>query len=61
LTQKDKILNLLRDKKTVTNYELNDICFRYGARLLDLRNDGYVITSKHIKDSLWEFTYEGSL
>jgi hypothetical protein len=61
LTQKQRILKLLRDKKTVTNYELNEIGFRYGARLADLRSDGYVITSQHIKDSLWHFTLEGSV
>lgn len=55
MTQCERILQLLEEKESVTNIELNSVCFRYGARLLDLRNQGHDIKSKHIKDSLWEF------
>jgi vacuolar-type H+-ATPase subunit D/Vma8 len=60
LTQKERILRLLQDKRTVTNYELFDIAFRYPARILELRNDGYVIDSKQVKGSKWQFTYVGT-
>lgn len=56
VTQRDKILELLREKGTVSNYDLNSIAFRYGARLQELRDNGYVITSRHIKGSKWTFT-----
>ena len=35
-----------------TNDELNDICFRYGARLLELRRDGYTITTTPLRGGL---------
>lgn len=59
LTQTERILRLLKTKRRVTNVELFDIAYRYPARLLELRNDGYLIDSHHIKDSLWEFVYRG--
>ena len=56
VTQCDKILERLQ-QGSVTNIELNrDICFRYGARIMDLREQGYNIKSKHIKGSIWEFS-----
>lgn len=58
-TQTKKILGLLKTKKTVTNYELNQICFRYAARIHDLRSEGYRIVSNHVGGSLWTFVYKG--
>jgi hypothetical protein len=45
-TKKDRILDLLKRRKTVSQRELNDIAYRYGARLFDLRADGYRIATK---------------
>lgn len=61
LTQKQRILNTLKDHYTtgVTNITLNSICFRYAARINDLRNDGYIIESKKSKGSVWIFYYIG--
>lgn len=58
LTQVEKILQLLKEAgdKGVTNIQLNEIAFRYSARLNDLRRDGYKIQATHIKDSIWKFT-----
>ena len=41
--QRDKILGLLRERGSagVGNRELNALCFRYGARLFEIRRDGY--------------------
>lgn len=59
-TQAQKILEILQLKGTVTNAELNDrVCFRYGARIHELRRLGYVIRTTRIKQGLWTFTYEG--
>ena len=58
-TQTSKILKLFKLKGSATNHELNRICFRYGARIHDLRKEGHIIKSNHIKDSLWEFSYHG--
>lgn len=57
--QAKKILALLKSRGTVTNYELNKIAFRYSARIMDLRKEGYRIVSNKVKGSLWEFTYRG--
>lgn len=45
LSQRDKILRLLTQRrgKLVNMRRLNDICFRYGARISDLRKQGYKI------------------
>jgi hypothetical protein len=39
-SQKDKIKSLLSDGHWHSFNELNRICYRYSARLLDLKNDG---------------------
>ena len=58
MTQRDKILNLLVEsgEQGVLNIQLNNIAFRYGARLAELREDGYSIRSSHIKGAVWRFT-----
>ncbi len=58
-TQTGKILRLLKKHGELTNYELNRICFRYGARLQELRREGHIIVSVHDKDSRWRFIYKG--
>lgn len=52
-----KIIALLEKKKKVTNRELNNICFRYGARLWELRHElGYDI--KTHREGLGFFSFE---
>jgi hypothetical protein len=59
LTQTAKILKLLKENGSATNLELNKLCFRYGARIFDLRKEGHDILSVHEKDSKWRFIYKG--
>ena len=61
LSQTARILNLLKTKKRVTNRELNRICFRYGARIYELRNEGHDIRTERVKDGLYEFVYFGHI
>lgn len=59
MTQKRRILNALIYfyPQGVTNRWLNDnICFRYGARLMELRRDGFEIDTKRIEAGLFKFT-----
>jgi len=56
-TQTAKILRLLKAHGTVTNIELSRICFRYSARIHELRREGHNITSVHDKGSVWRFVY----
>ena len=39
----------------VTNVELNRICFRYGARIHELRKLGYDIRKKQIQKSVYRY------
>lgn len=49
-TMKQKIYDLLRDGNWHSFRELNKICFRYGARLWDLKQDGIDHEIKTIKN-----------
>lgn len=58
-TQTSRILKLLQKQGYATNAQLNLICFRYGARLHELRKEGHVIVTQHIHDGLFRFVYRG--
>ena len=52
---KDAVLARLR-VGPVLNDELNRICFRYGARLHELKHqDGYAITKTHLGGGRWQY------
>ena len=38
-----------------TNRELNEIVFRYSARIFELRGHGYDITTTQVKAGLWRY------
>lgn len=59
MSQTAKILKLFKVNGSATNHELNKICFRYSARLMELRKEGHIIVSSHIKDGLWNYVYKG--
>jgi len=46
MSQTDKILNLLKDGKWHSTIELHQICWRYGARLFDMREQGYKLEKR---------------
>jgi hypothetical protein len=52
--QSAEILKRLR-QGPATNAELNRICYRYSARIHDLRQSGYRISGKRIEGGLWLF------
>ena len=54
-SQTAKILKLLKEKGSATNVELNKICYRFSARIHELRQEGYNIISVHEKGSIWRF------
>jgi hypothetical protein len=59
-SQKDKILTLMLERFPgwVRNTELNaDICFRYGARIYDLKKEGWEIENipvPNTKRQVWQ-------
>ena len=47
---------LLSDRHWHTTAELNAICFRYGARLFELRGEGYIFDEERIGNGpLWRW------
>lgn len=57
-SQAKRLLLLLKDRglRGATNIELNDaIGFRYGARIYELRQQGYDIERKHLGGAKWLF------
>lgn len=56
-SQTARILRMFKERGELTNRELNLVCYRYGARIHELRREGHKIISLHEKDSLWRFIY----
>lgn len=54
-----RVLRILKNNGSATNKDLNRICFRYGARIHELRNEGWVIDSNRLEGGLWEFIFHG--
>jgi len=54
LTQRDKILKLLRENKEygVTNSRLQEVAYRYNARMQELYQLGYVIETTYNENGL---------
>ena len=57
-SQKFRILKWMANVQPegLMNYNLNTICFRYGARIMELRRDGFEIETERIKQGLFKFT-----
>ena len=58
-SQTAKILRLFKEHGELTNYQLNKVCLRYAARILNLRNEGHIIVSVHENGGLWRYVYQG--
>lgn len=59
---REQILALLiaRGPQGVTNVEFNrDVCFRYGARIYELRRQGHLIETVRFGEGLFRFVYRG--
>jgi len=59
MTKKEKILHLLKNKPTVTQQELNDIAYRYGNCIFELRKEGHIINTIQIKKGHFNYKYCG--
>lgn len=58
-SNREKVLQVLQDHKNVTNLQLNEICFRYGARILELRAQGYDIRTGPNRGGVVTYTFHG--
>lgn len=55
-----RVKELFETKRSVYNYELNKIAFRYGSIIHDMRKDGHVIVTNRINnDGLVQYIYKG--
>ena len=59
--QRDRILALLQaaGARGVTNRALNEVCFRYGGRLFELRQQGWEIETVCEGESVYRFVLKG--
>jgi hypothetical protein len=57
-SNKQRVLARLQ-QGPATNEELNDICFRYGGRIFELKRAGYVIDKTHVEGGLWRYELRG--
>ena len=53
--QTSRILRELRDKRFVTNIDLNKICYRYGARIHELRKEGWNIQREYERPGVYRY------
>ena len=53
--QSTKILKKLKENRFVTNLELNSICYRYSARIHELRADGHLIERDYVKPGVYRY------
>ena len=53
-TQTEKIISLFKKRKWVPVQKLHEICWRYGARIYDLKKAGYRFEKRRQKDSVLE-------
>jgi len=60
-TQRDKILALLQaaGPRGVTNLLLNEVAFRYGGRIFELRKLGWDIVTKQESEGVFRFILRG--
>jgi hypothetical protein len=58
-TQAERILAMLEEAGPdgVANVRLNQVSFRYSARIHTLRQEGHVILTKHIKGPIYNYIY----
>jgi hypothetical protein len=53
---KSKALILARlEQGPATNEELNEICYRYGARIWELKREGVRVEKENLSGGLWSY------
>lgn len=50
-----RILKLLQKNAYVTNTDLNNVAYRYGSRLHDLRREGHNIQHEYVKPGVFRY------
>lgn len=58
-SSKERILALLIEQGAVLNTQLNEIAYRYGGRIHELRREGHSIRREIVGCGLYRYVYEG--
>lgn len=53
------ILRHLKKHRKATNRDLSRYCNRFGARLHELRAEGYIIETEQLRNGLFTYIYKG--
>lgn len=61
ISQRQKILNVLKTKRNVTNIDLQRIAFNYTMRVSELRKDGHMISAVYEKPGVYRYIYKGQV
>jgi hypothetical protein len=59
LSSRDHVLALLQAQRIVTNVELNAICYRFGGRIHELRQQGYDIVTGEKRGGVVVYRFNG--
>lgn len=60
ISQTAQILNYLKKHGSMTNTDMwNRRIQRGSERIRELKKEGYIIVSNHVKGPLWEYIYKG--
>jgi hypothetical protein len=54
--QRKQILKLLKTRPYVTNVDLNRICYRYSARIHELKKEGWNIKREYWKPGVHKYS-----
>lgn len=59
MSKREDLLDLFKLRKAMFNYELNAICYRYSARIKELRDAGWDIVTSYVKPGVFKYTFKG--
>lgn len=54
-SSRERVLERLQQGPAL-NTELNGICFRYGGRIHELRQTGFIILKEHVEGGVYRYT-----
>ena len=60
-SQSQRILELLKQRRQVTNIDLQRIAFNYTMRVSELRKEGHKILADYVKPGVFRYTYLGHI
>ncbi len=57
-TRTQRVIDLMKRPQGATNRELNNVMFRYGSIICNLRKDGHKIITEQIKVGYFKYRME---